>query len=43
MNYDNTIEEFNEVRDYLKGELPHLTIANDFICGFPGEEKMITH
>jgi len=39
LNYDYTVEEFNEVCDYLKGEIPHLTIATDVICGLPGEEK----
>jgi threonylcarbamoyladenosine tRNA methylthiotransferase CDKAL1 len=37
MNREYTVEEFNEVADFLKGEMPHMTLATDIICGFPTE------
>jgi threonylcarbamoyladenosine tRNA methylthiotransferase CDKAL1 len=39
MNREYTVEEFNEVADFLKGEMPHMTLATDIICGFPTENK----
>jgi threonylcarbamoyladenosine tRNA methylthiotransferase CDKAL1 len=37
MNREYTVEEFNEVADFLKSEMPHMIIATDIICGFPSE------
>jgi threonylcarbamoyladenosine tRNA methylthiotransferase CDKAL1 len=37
MNREYTVEEFNEVANFLKGEMPHMIIATDIICGFPTE------
>ena len=37
MNREYTVEEFNEVCDFLKAEMPHMTLATDIICGFPTE------
>ena len=37
MNREYTAEEFNEVADFLKSEMPHMIIATDLICGFPTE------
>jgi threonylcarbamoyladenosine tRNA methylthiotransferase CDKAL1 len=37
MNREYTVEEFNEVCDYLTGEMPNMTLATDIICGFPLE------
>jgi len=39
MNREYTVEEFNEVCDFLKGEMPHMTLATDIICGFPTESE----
>ena len=38
MNREYTVEEFNEVCDFLKDSMPHMTLATDIICGFPKEE-----
>lgn len=38
MNREYTVEEFNEVCDYLIEHVPGMTIATDIICGFPTEE-----
>ena len=38
MNREYTVEEFNEVCDFLREEMPHMTLATDIICGFPTEE-----
>lgn len=38
MNREYTVEEFNEVCDFLKENVPHMTLATDIICGFPTEE-----
>lgn len=38
MNREYTVEEFNEVCDFLKGEMPTMILATDIICGFPTEE-----
>ena len=37
MNREYTSEEFNEVCDFLKEEMPTMTLATDIICGFPTE------
>ena len=37
MNREYTCEEFNEVCDFLKEEMPTMTLATDIICGFPTE------
>ena len=37
MNREYTVEEFNEVCDFLKEEMPTMTLATDIICGFPTE------
>jgi len=34
-----TIEECKETFDYLKKEIPEITIATDIICGFPTETE----
>jgi threonylcarbamoyladenosine tRNA methylthiotransferase CDKAL1 len=38
MNREYTVEEFNEVCDFLKDEMPTMTLATDIICGFPTED-----
>jgi len=35
MNREYTIEEFEQVCDYLIQHVPNMTIATDIICGFP--------
>jgi threonylcarbamoyladenosine tRNA methylthiotransferase CDKAL1 len=37
MNREYTAEEFYEVHDFLKSEMPHMIVATDLICGFPTE------
>jgi len=37
MNREYTVEEFNEVCDFLKDAMPTMTLATDIICGFPTE------
>jgi len=37
MNREYTAEEFNEVCDFLREEMPTMTLATDIICGFPTE------
>lgn len=37
MNREYTVEEFNEVCDFLRDEMPTMTLATDIICGFPTE------
>lgn len=37
MNREYTVEEFNEVCDYLIENVPNMTLATDIICGFPTE------
>ena len=39
MNREYTVEEYRRVVDYLQEHVPHLTIATDIICGFPGESE----
>lgn len=39
MNREYTVDEFNEVCDFLKAEMPNMTIATDIICGFPSESQ----
>lgn len=38
MNREYTVEEFNEVCDFLKEHVPNMTLATDIICGFPTED-----
>ena len=38
MNREYTVEEFNEVCDFLRDEMPTMTLATDIICGFPTEQ-----
>lgn len=35
MNREYTIEEFEQVCDFLIQHVPNVTIATDIICGFP--------
>lgn len=37
MNREYTVEEFEQVCDFLIKNVPKITIATDIICGFPGE------
>lgn len=37
MNREYTREEFEYVCDYLKKNVPNVTLATDIICGFPSE------
>ena len=37
MNREYTVEEFNEVCDFLIKHVPDMTLATDIICGFPTE------
>mgnify|MGYP002631845478 CR=1 FL=1 len=39
MNREYTVEEFNEVCDFLIATVPNMTIATDIICGFPTEDE----
>ena len=39
MNREYTVEEFNEVCDFLKKHVPNMIIATDIICGFPYESE----
>lgn len=39
MRREYTVEEFKRVCDYLLKYVPHVTIATDIICGFPGETE----
>jgi hypothetical protein len=41
MNREYTVEEFNEVCDFLKQHVPNMTIATDIICGFPTEDDQM--
>ena len=34
-----TVEQFKEIIDKFKKEIPEITIATDIICGFPGETE----
>ena len=34
-----TVEEFQEVCDYLTDNVPNMTLATDIICGFPTEDE----
>ena len=38
MNREYTVEEFKEVCDFLKDEMPTMALATDIICGFQTEE-----
>jgi threonylcarbamoyladenosine tRNA methylthiotransferase CDKAL1 len=38
MNREYTVEEFNEVCDFLIEFVPGMTVATDIICGFPTED-----
>ncbi len=35
MNREYTVEEFEQVCDYLIAHVPNITISTDIICGFP--------
>jgi len=39
MNREYTIEEFEEVCDFLKERVEKVTLATDIICGFPTENE----
>ena len=39
MNRPYTVEEFKEIVDAFRREIPQITIATDVICGFPGESR----
>lgn len=39
MNREYTVEEFNEVCDFLMQYVPNITLATDIICGFPTENE----
>lgn len=39
MNREYTVEEFNEVCDFLIKHVEHMTLATDIICGFPTETE----
>jgi len=39
MNREYTIEEFEEVCDFLRERVAHMTLATDIICGFPTEKE----
>jgi len=34
-----TVEQFSYIADFLKKNVPNLTLATDIICGFPGETE----
>lgn len=38
MNREYTVQDFEEVCDYLIEKVENMTIATDIICGFPTEE-----
>lgn len=39
MNRRYSVEEFKEIVRAFRGQIPQVTIATDFICGFPGESE----
>jgi len=39
MNRRYTVEEFTNVVQIFREEIPRLTLSTDIICGFPGESK----
>ena len=39
MNRHYTIDEFKEIIQTFRKEIPQLTLSTDVICGFPGESK----
>jgi threonylcarbamoyladenosine tRNA methylthiotransferase CDKAL1 len=39
MNREYTVQEFNEVCDFLTSNVQNMTIATDIICGFPYETE----
>ena len=39
MNREYSVEEFNEVCDFLIENVPNMIVATDIICGFPTEDK----
>ena len=40
MKRQYTREEFEHIVEFLKDKVPHITIATDIICGFPGETEL---
>ena len=40
MNREYTVEEYRRVVNYLHQHVPHMTVATDIICGFPGETEI---
>ena len=39
MNREYTVQDFEEVCDYLMDKVPNLMLGTDIICGFPGESS----
>lgn len=39
MNRFYSVEDFREIIECFRSEIPEVTIATDVICGFPGESK----
>ena len=39
MNRKYTVEEFQLILKRFREKIPHITVATDIICGFPGETK----
>jgi len=39
MNRPYTVEDFMEIVNSFRREIPQITIATDIICGFPGESR----
>lgn len=39
MKREYTIEQYKEIIEKFKQEIPEMTISTDIICGFPGETK----
>jgi MiaB-like tRNA modifying enzyme len=39
MNRFYTVEDFKKIVYFIRDRIPHLTLATDIICGFPGETE----
>ncbi|MEM2320318.1 MAG: tRNA (N(6)-L-threonylcarbamoyladenosine(37)-C(2))-methylthiotransferase [Candidatus Bathyarchaeia archaeon] len=39
MNRKYTVEEFKNIIESFRREIPEITVATDVICGFPGEDE----
>ena len=42
MRREYCLQDFKNVVDFLKSRVPDVTIATDFICGFPTETEQVS-